>query len=120
MRANVRPALPAALGCIVVALTMLVPAGPTTALDRNEAVVGPAPVSAEEAQQLLERYRAMAPQATAQPSPFDVQRYLDSMGMRDGLMDAMMKVPSKFMRHLTSREVVTYGLDNSNPNGNLQ
>jgi hypothetical protein len=45
----------------------------------------------------------------------DVQRYFDKMGMRDGLMDAMMKVPSKFMRHLTSREVAVYGLDNTVP-----
>ena len=44
-----------------------------------------------------------------------IHEYLASMGVRDALMDAMMKVPSKFMRHLTSREVVTYGLDNSNP-----
>jgi hypothetical protein len=45
----------------------------------------------------------------------DVQRYFDRMGMRDGLMDAMMKVPSQFMRHLTSREVAVYGLDNTVP-----
>ncbi len=44
-----------------------------------------------------------------------IHEYLASMGVRDALMDAMMKVPSKFMRHLTSREVVTYGLDNSHP-----
>jgi hypothetical protein len=44
-----------------------------------------------------------------------IQQYFASMGMRDGLTDAMMKVPSKFMRHLTSREVATYGLDNSAP-----
>jgi len=44
-----------------------------------------------------------------------IHQYLASMGVRDGLMDAMMKVPSKFMRHLTSREVATYGLDNNNP-----
>jgi hypothetical protein len=44
-----------------------------------------------------------------------IHQYLDSMGVRDGLMDAMMKVPSKFMRHLTSREVAVYGLDNSAP-----
>lgn len=45
----------------------------------------------------------------------DIQRYFDKMGMRDGLMDAMMRVPSKFMRHLTSREVAVYGLDNTVP-----
>jgi hypothetical protein len=44
-----------------------------------------------------------------------IHQYLASMGVRDGLMDAMMKVPSKFMRHLTSREVAVYGLDNSAP-----
>jgi hypothetical protein len=44
-----------------------------------------------------------------------IHQYLDSMGVRDGLMDAMMKVPSKFMRHLTSREVAVYGLDNTVP-----
>jgi hypothetical protein len=44
-----------------------------------------------------------------------IHEYLASMGVRDALMDAMMKVPSKFMRHLTSREVVTYGLDNTKP-----
>lgn len=72
MRLSVRLALPAALGCIVLASTMLIPTCPTAAPDRNEAVVGnppvdnrvnggPAPISPEGIQQLLQRYRDMLP-----------------------------------------------------------
>lgn len=60
--------------------------------------------------------------ANAEPGPVTegpvtegMHQYLKDMGLRDGLVDAMMKVPSKFMRHLTSREVAVYGLDNSAP-----